>query len=258
MTFSKPGFFILSVAILLMSADQCFAWGNRGHKIIVQVAKSQLSKGVIEMVDYYLQGMSWEDAACELDEEKQNKTNDGKKFWHYVYFEKDKTTVATKEPTLINQLGFNIRILQNRSLFDNGMVGEAIKNLFHLVGDISSPVHCGYISDKGGINTAVKFKDKATNLHEVWDALLIEESKIGIWECSMVVLKFSDKEKAQFSKIDFTEWANDSRTLLLSVYDFKDATIDQAYIERNSQLVKTQLAKAGIRLAAVLNSFFKE
>lgn len=246
------------IAILFLFEKSVFAWGPTAHKIIVQIAKSQLDKSVSDMVGYYLKGASWDAAACELDEEKHIKSNDKKKNWHYAWLEKDKTYVAAKDPNAINQIEFNIRVLQNRSLFGNDMVCDAIKNLLHLVGDVSNPLHCGYPNDKGGMDIAVKFKDKATTLHEVWDNLLIEELKVDIWECTKIVLKMTDKEKAELKKLDFTAWANDSRSLLPSVYDFKDQTISQTYIDQRAMLVKTQLAKAGIRLAAVLNNFFKE
>jgi hypothetical protein len=237
---------------------QAGAWDHKAHRIIAQIAKSRCEKPVVELVDHYLQGMTWEDAACWMDSIKSNPKNDFMKTWHYVNIEKDKTYVRTKEPDVINQIEFCMSMLQRRSLLNVEVIATQLKNLFHLTGDIHQPLHCGYASDKGGNLTNVKFRDKPSNLHRVWDSQIIEDKGIDIWDCSKLLLGMTQKERQQLEKIDITGWATESRSLLGSVYGFRNSIIDQAYIDTQAPVVTLQLTKAGIRLASILNQIFKE
>jgi hypothetical protein len=42
------------------------------------------------------------------------------------------------------------------------------------------------------------------------------------------------------------------------VYDVKAGKVDDEYVDRNSTIIKMQLVKAGLRLAAVLNNAFNK
>lgn len=50
---------------------------------------------------------------------------------------------------------------------------EALKFLIHFIGDLHQPLHsCG--RDRGGTRAMAKFYGKLTNMHSVWDSLMIE------------------------------------------------------------------------------------
>lgn len=66
-------------------------------------------------------------------------------------------------------------------------------------------------------------------------------------------IKDHQKEAADISVLD---WMNEARSFLPQVYEFKDRTIDQAYIDKNGPLVEKQLLLGGLHLAAVLNKVF--
>ncbi len=235
---------------------QVSAWSSQGHKLIVKIAKSQLNKNVIEWVDYYLKGMSWELAATWMDMVKNDSRHVGMKSWHYVYIEKDKTYVKTKEPNAINQLEFTITLLKNRNLLEMEKVSELIRVLFHLVGDVHQPLNCGYPTDKGGNDVAVKFLDKPSSLNKVWEQDLLEEKKVDMWACSRVLLGLSSKERHQIQRIEIVNWVQESRQLLPHVYNFKNGKIEQDYVNANNPIVCKQLVKAGLRLATILNKIF--
>ena len=48
-----------------------------------------------------------------------------------------------------------------------------------------------------------------------------------------------------------------SRSLLDTVYSFKDNFLDKNYIEGNTAVIKKQLVTAGLRLASILSDVFK-
>lgn len=249
-----PLFFLIC---WIFTIEPVLAWNSQGHKLIVKIAKSQLDKEVIEWVDYYLKGMSWEVASAWMDMVKGDPRHAAMKPWHFIYLDKDKTYVKTKEPNAVNQIEFCVSLLKNRNLIEMDKVNEQLRILFHLIGDIHQPLNCGYPGDKGGADTPVKFLDRQSNLYKVWDADILEEKKTDLWACSKILLNLSKKERFMIEKIDVTGWVKDSRTLLPAIYNFKNGIVDAAYIEQNNAVICRQLVKGGLRLASVLNQIFK-
>lgn len=247
------------IGLVMIGHHSGFAWSNKGHKIIVEIAKSHLDRHVIEQVDHYLGGMSWEAAACWMDELHDIKQYKHMNSWHYVNFEKDKTYVKTKDDDVITKLEFCYRMLQYKTIQPIETMNETLKMLFHLIADVHQPLHCGYASDRGGNMVVVKFLDKDSNLHKVWDSEIIDAKKIDIWGCtkSLVGMNLSAKRKAEMEKMDVLAWVMECRTLLPEVYKVTDGKIDQKYIDANAKLIERQLAIAGLRLAAVLKQVFK-
>ena len=46
--------------------------------------------------------------------------------------------------------------------------------MIHLVGDAHQPMHISRKEDKGGNTIQLRFDDKGTNLHSLWDSKLID------------------------------------------------------------------------------------
>ncbi|WP_317898499.1 S1/P1 nuclease [Aurantibacillus circumpalustris] len=253
----KKGFFILT--FFLLFSHLSYSWNHQGHRLVALIARSQLDDKVIETINFYLKGMSWEDAACWMDDVHNDAKYEEMKTWHYVNIEKDKTYVQTKENNIINKLEYCLRMLEYRIYQPEDVVHETLKVLFHLVGDIHQPLHCGYSDDRGGNEVRLYLIQKETNLHKVWDREIIDNKNIDIWRCAKVLvgMNLSLKKKTEIEKIDILGWANESRILLPSLYITNGNKIDQHYLEVNTPIVESQLIKAGLRLAAILNRYFK-
>jgi hypothetical protein len=203
--------------------------------------------------------MTWEDAACWMDDVKKDPKYDDMKVWHYINVEKDKTYVQTKEENVVNKLDYCIRMLQYRIYQTEEVMHETLKILFHLVADIHQPLHCGYAEDSGGNDVRLYLIQKETNLHKVWDKEIIESKKMDMWHCAKVLvgMKLSTKKRTEIEKVDVVAWMNESRALLPAVYATNGNKIDQSYIDTNAPVVEAQLIKSGLRLAAILNKYFK-
>lgn len=250
---------VLFLAVSFLLHTHAHAWGPQGHKLVALIARSQLSDNVIETVNFYLKGMSWEDAACWMDDVQDNSKFDYMKTWHYINIPKDKTYVQTKEQNVVTKLEFCIRMLQYRSFQSEETINESLKLLFHLIGDIHQPLHCGYEEDKGGNTVHLYLVQKETNLHKLWDSEIIRERKMDMWYCAKVLvgMKLTDSKRKEIEKVDVVKWLNESRSLLPNVYSISGGKIDQKYIDLNAPHVERQLIKAGLRLAAILNQYFK-
>lgn len=240
----------------VMIYSGALAWGSKGHKIVAAIAKKCLKQAVIDSVDKYLNGMSWEDAGVWMDEIKSDNTYDEFKPWHYLNVDKDKTYVKTDEPNVVNGINKSIEVLsdKNKSKADKS---QYLKFLFHLMGDIHQPLHCGYGEDKGGNKVQCQFENKGTNLHHIWDSDLIDASGITLKGCLEHANKMSATEKGAFAKFTVEGIVNESRELLPAVYDF-ERKITQSYIDKNKSVIEKQLIKAGVRLAYCLTNGFEK
>ncbi|MEO6305132.1 MAG: S1/P1 nuclease [Bacteroidia bacterium] len=241
---------------LLLPAST-FAWGSKGHKIVAAIAKKCLEKNIIDSVQKYLADISFENASVWMDEIRSDNAYDYMKPWHYVNVEKDKTYVKTKDPEVVNEIEIAIATLKDRKLHDAEQLNFSLKVLFHLVGDIHQPLHCGYKADKGGNEILVQYPGKGTNLHKVWDSEIIDDMKISLNDCLTLANEIPAAEKKKIQTTNVETWMNESRTLLPEVYNF-EGKIKQDYIDKNKLVIEKQLVRAGIRLALVLHEIFKK
>lgn len=242
-----------------MVFSRAWAWGPQGHRLVALIARSQLDREVISNVDYYLRGLSWEEAATWMDDIQREPKYEYMKTWHYINIEKDKTYVQTKDNNVVNKLEYCMRMIQFKAYQTEETMHETLKILFHLVGDIHQPLHCGYEEDRGGNTIHLYLVQKETNLHKVWDSEIISNKNMDIWYLAkkLVGMRLTTKKRADIDKIDVVAWMNESRVLLPAVYATNGNKIDQKYVDANSPIVETQLIKAGLRLAAILNKYFK-
>lgn len=247
---------LLIIAIFILFVKTGFSWGKHGHEIVAQIAKHYIDKSVLNKVQGYLAKMSFEEAAVWMDQIKSNHSYDYMKSWHYINIDRDATYVKTTESNIINALSDAITNLDINSYRTKEAINFNLKLIFHLVGDLHQPLHAGYGDDRGGNYALVKFWKKKTNLHFVWDESIIQYSKITAADCIQLGNIMSQKEIKSIQKINVVEWLKDSRSLLPQVYNFKNGNLTVSYIKSNTPLVKKQLLKAGLRLAAVLNKVF--
>lgn len=234
-----------------------YAWGAKGHKIVAAIAKQSLDKQIVDSIQKYLGTMSFEDASVWMDEVRSDHSYDYLKPWHYVNVEKDKTYVKTKDPEVVNEIEIAISTLKEKGARDKDKINFALKVIFHLIGDIHQPLHCGYADDKGGNKIEVQFLNKGTNLHKVWDSEIIEDAGISLNDCLNLANELSLKEKKKIQANNVEVWMNESRELLSEVYNF-ETKIKQDYIDKNKPVIEKQLVRAGIRLAMILHETFKK
>jgi hypothetical protein len=245
----------LILLILFVCSAKLSAWSKQGHHIIAQIAKSYMSQPLIDSVQKYLGAMSFEDASTWMDDVRKTPGMAYLKTWHYVNIEKDASYVATDTPNLINQLQLAIKNLQSKNR-NAETINFNLKILFHLLGDLHQPLHIGYVSDRGGNDTEVKYFKRTENLHHVWDDLIIQSENISTQSCLALAKTLPLSIKSNQAINDIIPWANESRLLLTNVYNITDNYIAHAYINRNVPIIEIQLLKAGMRLAEVLNAVF--
>jgi len=250
-----PRIIILVFIALFTKSTLCFSWGAKGHKIVVEIAKSYLDKNIEDSIHKYIGGMSFEDAALWMDVVKNDKYYEYLKPLNYITIEKDKTYVKYLG-NIVSELEIIIAQLKKNDNRNKEAMKIDLKLLFHMVGELHQPLQVGYDADKEGTLVRVHFDGKETTIHDVWDNDIIESKGITLEDCMKTINGYSLKEIKDFQKIDIVAWMNSSRMLLPDVYGFKANVIDDEYVNKNALLIQKQLAIAGIRLASVLNMVF--
>ena len=250
--------YLLFTILFIFLIFKTFAWGYKGHQLVAEIAKSCLKKKIIDSVQFYLGEISFEKAAVWMDEIKSDSKYDYLKPMHYINVEKDKTYVKVNDANIINELDLVISELRNKKLKSKEEIKNNLLILFHLVGDLHQPLHVGYGEDKGGNTILFTYKNNKTNLHRIWDTNIIDESKLCYADCKRLKKRVYRKEKKVGEINTSLVWMNESRLLLNTVYDYPQAGIDSVYIKKNTALVKTQIIRAGVRLAIILQSTFNK
>jgi len=151
---------------------------------------------------------------------------------------------------------------------------EALKWAVHLVGDIHQPLHAGNRSDRGGNRVQVSFfgeRDNppygTINLHAIWDVHMLRRliSERG-GERTVVSGPIADQDRNAWEQGSISDWIGEShqiaRNVVYPLLPVETAcsskivgvvTIDQAYYSKAAPVIETQIRKAGIRLAWILN-----
>jgi hypothetical protein len=158
--------------------------------------------------------------------------------------------------------------------------------LIHFVGDIHQPLHCTTNADRGGNCVSVE-KVHSDNLHSAWDTDLVKEVEAG-----SSVEETADQLNEDFQDNPFADkfdWSTGSSVdIALESSDLAeqeiykplhiakqacvvelakcteapaavqnlDIKLEPDYVDDASAVVRTQLTKAGIRLANLLNSMW--
>ena len=247
---------LLALFLILFIPSDAFAWGQKGHEIVAEIAFKQLDKKTKKLILSYLDGMTIEQAATWMDDIKKDHSYDKLKPLHYVNFEKGEAVKDTCCDNIIQTLNSTIKDLKHYKDFTKEDIKTKICYLFHLIGDLHQPLHVGYGIDKGGNSFQVNFNSKGTNLHGLMDYGIIENNNITLKDC----LKFNKYSTEQIQSLchgNIVDWAKESRSYLDVVYNTPNK-IEESYVDTNYPIIKSQIHKAGLRLAGILQEAFEE
>ncbi|WP_281228069.1 S1/P1 nuclease [Flavobacterium aquiphilum] len=251
---------ILATIFLSLSflfPTEALAWGKKGHALVAEVAFNYLDKNTKKIVLEYLDGMTIEDAANWMDNIKDDHSYDYMKPYHYTNIEKGEEVVEKSGSNIIYILNQTIKELQNNKNLTKQEIKSKLLIVFHLVGDLHQPLHVGYGSDKGGNTVQLNYKGQGSNLHAFWDSGIIFDQNISLENC-LNANKFSPKEINNLQTIDVIAWSKESRSLLDPIYNTGGAKIKEEYIITSAKTIESQIQKAGIRLASILQKVFQK
>ena len=143
----------------------------------------------------------------------------------------------------------------------------ALRFLIHCVEDLHMPIHVGDNHDKGGNRTQVRFYDRGTNMHALWDSQIIERvsKSEDFWLTDLAALD-TPENRTEWMKGTVEDWATESLMAARRAYQVPETglrlrpgqKLGDAYVEANLPVVRQRLYRSGVRLAKVLNECFPE
>lgn len=257
------------LAICLSATQPAHAWGRLGHRLTARIAEQHLTDqaraAVKELLD---DGEDLASASFWADENKRRIR--GSAPWHYVNVPLDQPRYDARfcpaEGCVVSKITEFRAVLKDKSK-PRAERQQALRFLVHLVGDLHQPLHVGDNGDRGGNSTQVQFFKRGSNMHAVWDTLLIENAGKDevIWLAELVELD-SDENRAAWSQGTVEDWATESLKAARQAYTVPGTDkrvksgekLDGSYVEVANPIVRDRLAQGGVRLATVINEAMGE
>jgi hypothetical protein len=243
-----------ALALTLAAALQpAWAWGKDGHRLIAELAETQLSPAARAEANRLLAlepGSTLGSVASWADEVRNPTTQR----WHFVNMASEDCRYVPEVDCpggecVVGAIERQVRVLKSKASDDDRL--KALKYVVHLVGDVHQPLHAGFAEDKGGNQFQLQAFGKGTNLHSLWDSGLIKNREGGPEQLSMDL-------KPQLASVRPTgtsaDWAMASCKVVRSP-GFYPSThkLTRQYPQDVDGLLQQRLATAAVALAQVLN-----
>lgn len=264
-----PLFFFLPF-LFLFFPHSLFAWGETGHRIVADVAARYLDDRAQNQIQSLIGEASLASVANWADRIRGDRPETAS--WHFVDIpfkasRYDPRRDCAEEECVIGAIERFRRTLSDR---DRPTVerAEALKFLVHFIADLHQPLHTTDRGDHGGNDVRVTFfgekihpfSEKRWNLHAVWDGGLIDQT--GLSEGAYVERLQAWLKKRSISELQkgtVADWALEAHRAAAEVaYRLpKSRKLSKNYFEKSLPVMDELLAKAGVRLARVLNEVFQ-
>jgi len=254
-------------ALVLLCGTPLFGWGPEGHSLVARIAETQLTPAVKARAQEILGlGVSLASVASWPDEIRRGRPETGP--WHYIDIPIDKPHLdmardCPKGECVIAKIEEFEKALKDPAVAPDKK-REDLMFLIHFVGDMHQPLHCSDNNDKGGNGVKVQFNDHQSNLHSLWDSGLLNRMPKED-ELFAKLSADAKKHRKKYAKGTVEDWAEQAHTAAQKVvYGLLPKTpeggvlvIRANYERRADPLIEQQIARAGARLAKVLNSNLK-
>jgi hypothetical protein len=252
---------LLAFLMMLMPAP-AFAWGAQGHEIVAAIALQQLSPRARAQVAKLLgsPAMLIHDSSW-ADEVRDKRPETGR--WHYVDIPLDAPGYVAGRHCRDGQCVV-AQIISARQMLANprqsaARRAEALRFLIHFVADLHQPLHAADNHDRGGNDISINLQGRRTNLHQLWDTRVVEAmgrdaSRIAADTAASV----PPAQHKAWQAGTPVSWANESNRIAREkIYPMvegrRSLRLSNEYLRKEIPATRQQLAKAGVRLAWLLN-----
>ncbi|MGI4801954.1 MAG: S1/P1 nuclease [Janthinobacterium lividum] len=280
----------LFLAIALIQPQPARAWGDEGHQIIALVADAMLTPSARTQVDALLaldeDPLSDHDiasAATWADHLRDSNADDARartRQWHFANIERQDPSLsdacfgqpklppaalASRGPAqacLVDKIDqFAAELAAPDTTADERLLD--LKFLLHFVGDLHQPLHASDDFDRGGNDKRASAQGiRAGNLHHYWDTEFVQMlGRDPVQVAQALIPTISATDRRRWSAGTPATWALESFQLanrdaygqLPEPTPSGSYRLTPRYVELATRDTTLQLAKAGTRLAALLN-----
>jgi len=252
--------------MLLLAPVQALGWGAEGHEIAAAVALRELTPVARAEVAHLLgrdvmlvQQSNW------ADEIKDRRRDTAR--WHFVDIPLQAPGFSARRDCaggdcVVAQIQADVGVLRNRKLGDAARA-EALMFLIHFVADVHQPLHAEENDDKGGNQVRVEIGRERANLHRVWDVDVIEPMGFDPSAIAAnIERRITPQQRQAWARGAPADWANEAHIIARDqiyppLQGGRDVRLPRDYAWREAPVAQLQLAKAGVRLAWLLNTTLK-
>jgi len=260
------GFFGLSS---LLVSGQAWGWGSIGHRTVGQVADHYLLPEVKIELSKMLNNQSLASVANWADTIKSDPAWQGTKSYHFQDLPDGQSfmdNLRTQSQADQQKGGVVEAILQGEQDYLSNSNPTDLQNdlkfLVHFIGDIHQPLHAGRPEDLGGNKIPIRWNGFQTNLHAVWDSMMIESGHKDLFANSpkqeeipyaqFLIQQYGNEAIDQASLADVDAWVEEDRVPRAAIYGDKNLPADQ-YTAEFLSTADHRIYLAGVRLANFLN-----
>ena len=236
-------------------------WGKTGHRVVSKLAQQYLTTKAQKEIDILLDGASLVSISTYGDEIKSNPKYKALRPWHYINLPLDESYAnAKKNPKgdVVMAIKKCIAKVKDQNEPKNERAFY-FKLLVHFIGDLHQPMHVGRKEDRGGNSIRLQWFGKTSNLHRLWDSHLIDSHGMNATQLLGDLEELSPKLIKEIQNQSLEQWVNESQALAKIIYENtpSNSKLGEEYQSRYLSLLKIQLQRGGLRLAAQLNEIFK-
>lgn len=277
--------------ILLQLVPVIHGWGKEGHYTVCKIAEGFLTEDALAAVKSLLPDHAEGDLAtvCSWpDEIKHNFHWRWTSPLHYVdtpdfrcnyEYCRDCHDSAGHKDRCVTGAIYNYTMQLTTAYYDSNSkmkynLSEALMFLSHFIGDVHQPLHVGFTGDAGGNTIIVRWYRRKTNLHHVWDNMIIESALKTFYSSDLaIMIQAIQRNITDGWSNDISPWGNcaSNQTVcpdphasesikLACKFAYRNATpgstLGDDYFLSRLPVVEKRLAQGGVRLAATLNRIF--
>jgi len=262
------------ILLLALFPLEAFAWGAKGHSIVAELAERGLSPAVAAQVRDLTFAAPLRDSASLPDDwraqevrgERQGNTG----ALHYSNIPNDQAAFdrardCKEEQCVVAGIEKYLAVLKDKTQSKDKR-REALIFVVHFVGDIHQPLHAAggmvrneqsgqWEPDRGGNLVKVRYLGIETNLHSMWDSMLLEwgPDSIDDYVDHLVKYEMRGRPIEELQRGTIVDWINESHyAAVREGYEIGNGRIGADYAQRNIGVVYERLLRGGLRLRKLL------
>jgi len=262
------------LALLALLPTPLLAWGAKGHSVVAEIAERGLSPNVAQQVRDLTYAAPLRNSASLPDDWRAQETRGERQgntgALHYSNIPNeigmfDRARDCKEDQCVVAGIEKYLAVLRDKTQ-PKDKRSEALIFIVHFIGDIHQPMHAagGQVKndqtgvmepDLGGNRVKVRYLGAETNLHSVWDTMLIEWGPATVEEYATYLLEYELRGRpiAELQTGTPVDWINESNYAAAhNSYQIGNGSLGSDYAKHNIGIVYERLLRGGLRLRKVL------
>ena len=262
------------LALIALLPSPLYAWGAKGHSVVAELAERGLSPNVAAEVRQLNFAAPLRDIASLADdwrgqETRGERTGDtGPLHYSNIPNEEmlfDRARDCKDEQCIVAAIEKFTAVLRDKTQ-PRDKRREALVYVVHFVGDLHQPMHAaggkvlnpesGQMEmDRGGNLVKVRYLGQETNLHSVWDSMLLEwgPEDVDDYVDHLQLYEMRGRSVEELQRGTLVDWFNETHYAAVhDAYDIGDGRLGGEYARENIGIVYERLLRGGLRLRKVL------